>query len=355
MGQVLQFHLRLYQLLGFHGIPLPGDKSPSRIKRRLRAWSLFLLLSLSALILVCLTSGDEFLYQGDMFGCVNDALKFVFAELAMLAIYLETLYSQRHLVHFWWLHAKLTHRVGAVSLRSELRQYRRYLICLYCMILFELLLHLGLWQVLPPDRHLALFWSAYEPLVCLTYMRNVQFVLHMELLREQLAHLEREMGLLAQYSKFASETGRSFPGFEVFLRRSLLQKQRTYSDVYDMYRCFQEAFNFSILAVLLTINIRIAVDCYFMYYTIYNNIANMGESRRCEGIINNYLDFSFLDYVLILPALLEVPAFIYASQSCMVIVPRIAHQLHNIVTDSGCCSFPDLSLQVHLGSHFLII
>jgi len=52
------------------------------------------------------------------------------------------------------------------------------------------------------------------------------------------------------------------------------------------------------------------------------------------------------DYYLILPALLEIPAFIYASQSCMVVVPRIAHQLHNIVTDSGCCSCPDLSLQV---------
>ncbi|KAH8287046.1 hypothetical protein KR054_001309 [Drosophila jambulina] len=327
LGQVLQFHLRLYQLLGFHGISLPGDKSPGRIRTQLRAWSLFLLVSLSALVLVCLTSSDEFLYRGDMFGAANDALKYVFAELAVAAIYLETMTSQRDLVGFWWLHAKLSQRVGVVSLRSELQQYRRYLISLYGMMLFELLMHLGLWQVQPLTRHMALFWMTYEPLVCLTYMRNVQFVLHMELLREQLVHLEREMVLLAQYSKFAWETGRSFPGFEAFLRRSLLQKQRIYNDVYDMFRCFQGAFNYSILAVLLTINIRIAVDCYFMYYTIYNSIPN-------------------IDYYLLLPALLEIPAFIYASQSCMVIVPRIAHQLHSIVTDSGCCSFPDLSLQI---------
>ncbi|KAH8241663.1 hypothetical protein KR038_007399 [Drosophila bunnanda] len=327
LGQVLQFHLRLYQLLGFHGISLPCDKSPGRIRTRLRAWSLFILVSLSAMVVVCLTSNEEFLYRGDMFGCVNDALKYFFAELAVVAIYLETLTSQRNLTGFWCLHAKLSQRVGVVSLRSELLQYRRYLICLYGTMLFELLLHLGLWQVQPLSRHMSLFWMTYEPLVCLTYMRNVQFVLHMELLRQQLAHLEREMVLLAQYSKFANETGRSFPGFEAFLRRSLLQKQRIYSDVYDMFRCFQGAFNFSILAVLLTINIRIAVDCYFMYYTIYNSISN-------------------IDYFLILPALLEIPAFIYASQSCMVIVPRIAHQLHSIVTDSGCCSSPDLSLQI---------
>ncbi|XP_016937252.2 gustatory receptor 8a [Drosophila suzukii] len=328
LGRVLEFHLRLYQVLGFHGLPLPGDGSPARTRRQLMAWSLFLLISLSGLIITCLTSGEEFLYRGDMFGCVNDALKYVFAELAVAAIYLETLSSQRHLANFWWLHAKLGgRRVGAASLRSEFQQYRRYLVSLYGMMCSELLLHLGLWQVQPLTNHMFLFWSSYEPLVCLTYMRNIQFVLHLELLREQLTALERELGLLAEYSRFASETGRSFPGFESFLRRRLLHKQRLYSDVYDMLKCFLGAFNFSILAVLLTINIRIAVDCYFMYYSMYNNVVN-------------------IDYYLILPALLEIPAFIYASQSCMVVVPRIAHQLHNIVTDSGCCSCPDLSLQI---------
>ncbi|EDX17490.1 gustatory receptor 8a [Drosophila simulans] len=328
LGRVLQFHLRLYQVLGFHGLPLPGDGNPTRTRRRLMAWSLFLLISLSALVLTCLFSGDEFLYRGDMFGCANDALKYVFAELAVLAIYLETLSSQRHLANFWWLHFKLGgQKVGLVSLRSEFLQFRRYLIFLYAMMGAEVAIHLGLWQFQALTHHMLLFWSTYEPLVWLTYLRNLQFVLHLELLREQLTGLEREMGLLAEYSRFASETGRSFPGFESFLRRRLVQKQRIYSHVYDMLKCFQGAFNFSILAVLLTINIRIAVDCYFMYYSIYNNV------------INN-------DYYLIVPALLEIPAFIYASQSCMVVVPRIAHQLHNIVTDSGCCSCPDLSLQI---------
>ncbi|KAH8356634.1 hypothetical protein KR084_010982 [Drosophila pseudotakahashii] len=328
LGRVLRFHLRLYQVLGFHGLPLPGDGSPARVRRQLMAWSLFLLVSLSGLIIMCLTSGEEFLYRGDAFGCVNDALKYIFAQLAVVAIYLETLSSQRHLANFWWLHSKLgAQRVGAVSLRSEFQQHRRYLVSLYAMMCAELLLHLGMWQVQPLSNHMFLFWSTYEPLVCLTYMRNIQFVMHLELVREQLTALERELGLLAEYSRFASETGRSFPGFESFLRRRLRQKQLIYSDVYDMLKCFLGAFNFSILAVLLTINIRIAVDCYFMYYSIYNNVAN-------------------IDYYLILPALLEIPAFIYASQSCMVIVPRIAHRLHNIVTDSGCCSCADLSLQI---------
>ncbi|XP_017063951.1 gustatory receptor 8a [Drosophila eugracilis] len=328
LGRVLQFHLRLYQVLGFHGLPLPGDVNPDRIRRQLMAWSLFLLIALSVLIMFCLFSSEEFLYRGDMFGCVNDALKYAFAELAVVAIYVETLSSQRHLANFWWLHHKLGgQKVGSGSLKSECQQYRRYLLSLYIMMGSELLLHLVMWQVQPLSHHMLLFWCTYEPIVCLTYMRNVQFVMHLELLREQLTSLERELGLLAEYSRFASETGRSFRGFESFLRRRLLQKQRIYSDVYDMLKCFQGAFNYSILAVLLTINIRIAVDCYFMYYTVYNNVPN-------------------IDYYLLLPALLEIPALIYASQSCMVIVPRIAHQLHNIVTDSGCCSCPDLSLQI---------
>ncbi|KAH8274228.1 hypothetical protein KR018_009080 [Drosophila ironensis] len=330
-GQVLQWHLRAYQLLGFHGLPLPGDAGPRSFRRRLQLWSLFLLLSLSGLVLYCLTSDDDYLYRGDMFGCTNDALKYAFAELAVVAIYLETLTSQRNLVNFWYLHDKLSHR-GLVlepgGLWGEMLQYKRYLISLYGLIACELLFHLVMWQVQPLSRHMRLFWCTYEPLVCLTYMRNLQFVLHLELLRQQLANLERELTLLAEYSRFAcSGTGRSFPGFHSFLRRRLHQKQRVYNDIWRMFRSFQGAFNFSILAVLLSVNIRIAVDCYFMYYTVYNNVPN-------------------IDYYLIIPALLEIPAFIYASQSCMLLVPRIAHQLHNIVPDSGCCSCPDLSHQI---------
>jgi len=50
---------------------------------------------------------------------------------------------------------------------------------------------------------------------------------------------------------------------------------------------------------------------------------------------------TILDYYLLLTALLEIPAFIYVSQSCMQMVFRIAFQLHNIVV-----STPALSLQV---------
>ncbi|XP_017156987.2 gustatory receptor 8a [Drosophila miranda] len=335
LGRVLHFHLRVYQVLGFHGLPLPGDERPHRTRQLLRAWSLFILMGLSGMVAVCLTSDLEFLYKGDLFGCVNDGMKFIFSELAVLSIYAETMASQRPLARFWWLHGKLNRQQQhaswrlsrPVSIRSELRQYRRYLISLYGILVGEILINIWLWQVQPADMHLILFWSTFEPLVFIMYMRNVQFVLHMELLRQQLAQLERELSLLAEYSRFASLTGRSFKDFGHFLRRRLLQKQCVYNDVHEMYTCFQRAFRFSTLTVLLSIYVRIAVDCYFMYYTIYISIAN-------------------LDYSLILPALFEIPAFIYASQSCMVIVPRIAYQLHNIVTETGCCGFADLSLQI---------
>lgn len=42
-----------------------------------------------------------------------------------------------------------------------------------------------------------------------------------------------------------------------------------------------------------------------------------------------------------LPAMLHIPTFIYFSQSCMQMMPRIAYQLHSIVATS-----PALSLQV---------
>ncbi|ALC49189.1 Gr8a, partial [Drosophila busckii] len=167
-------------------------------------------------------------------------------------------------------------------------------------------------------RQLFLFWCTFQPFVFLAHLRNTQFVLHLELLRQQLLQLERELALLAEYSNFAQR----FDGFECYMRRRLRQQQLNYARIYDMCVCFSSCFSYSVLTVLLMIFIRIAVDCYFMYYTIYNNIDN-------------------IDYYLLLPAILEIPAFIFTSQSCMRLVPRIAFQLHNIL-----CSSSSLSLQL---------
>ncbi|EDW82419.2 uncharacterized protein Dwil_GK25139 [Drosophila willistoni] len=332
LGRVLHYHLRFYQLLGFHGLPLPGDAHPLRTQRCLQIWSFCLMIFLGTLAVFCVCSEDEFIHIGDTFGSFNDVLKYTVGGIAVVSIYVETLISHRHLARFWRLHGLLSDLLPSSTSTSsswwrELRQHWRYLSWFHGLTASELALlaffSLGQGTI---RRHLVLFWTTFQPFVWLTHIRNIQFVLHVELLRQQLKQLAHELNLLAEYSKFANRRA-SFEGFENYLRRQLRQKQLIYDKIYDMYTSFQAAFRYSMLTVLLMIGVRISVDCYFMYYTIYNNIND-------------------IDYLFILPALLEIPAFIYTSRGCMEMLPRIAYKLHSITPGPTSSSYPTLSLQV---------
>ncbi|XP_060662403.1 gustatory receptor 8a [Drosophila nasuta] len=320
IGQLLHSHLRFYQLLGLHGLPLPGDGWPENRAKWFRLFAGCLMIGFTALTVVCLTSSDVFLYQGDAFGWFNDILKYGFAEIAVLSIYAETIWHPWPLARFWQLYAALAPQ-PASTLRLQMRQHWRFLVTLYGTLSLEGLLVCSLASMQVMSRHIVLFWSTFQPFVLIVHLRNTQFVLHLELLRQQLLQLEHELALLAEYSTFASDVA-SFAGFEEYLRRRVRHKQLIYGRIYEMANCFLVAFRYSVITVLLMIYVRIAVDCYFMYYTLYNKI-------------------NIIDYYLLLPAVLEIPAFIYVSQSCMQLMPRIAHQLHSIVITS-----PALSLQI---------
>lgn len=91
IDKVLRFHLRFYQLLGLHGLPLPGDAHPSRQAKLLQLWAGCLLTGFSTITFVCLASDDDYLGHEDAFSCFNDGMKYGFAEMAVLSIYGETL------------------------------------------------------------------------------------------------------------------------------------------------------------------------------------------------------------------------------------------------------------------------
>ncbi|KAM8720713.1 hypothetical protein ACLKA7_006709 [Drosophila subpalustris] len=327
IGQVLQCHLRFYQLLGMHGVPLSGGVQLTAKLWILRLWAGCLLGSFTTGVLMCVTSKDECLYKGDAFGRFNDGLKFGFAEVAVLSIYSESIWQRYPLARFWQLYAALAPS-PAETVRLQLWQHWRFLITIYATIFLESLMITILFSQPGIGHHLVLFWTNFQPFVFVVHLRNTQFVLHLELLRQQLLRLEHELALLVEYSAFASDAA-SFLGYEEYMRRRVRQKQRIYQRIYELYTCFIQSFSYSVLTVLLMIYVRIAIDCYFMYYTIYNDINN-------------------IDYYLLLPAFLEIPAFIHVSQSCMQMVFRIAFQLHSIVVSSYAVSLQvqNFSLQL---------
>lgn len=277
VGQVLHYHLRFYQLLGMHGLPLSeGGHRLHKVKEKiLHCWAVCLASGFTVLVLICMTSDDEYLYQGDRFSYFNDGLKYSFAELAVLTIYIETLQQRKHLARFWQLYGTVAPS-PAGTVRGQLVQHFRYLLVFYGINSLEIAILVIVRCVNTMWNQLVLFWCTFQPFVFVVHWRNSQFHLHLELMRQQLVQLERELTLLADYSAFASD-GASFKGFEDYLRRRVRQKQLIYMRIYELYNCFNQSFGYSVLTVLLMIYVRVVVDCYFMYYTIYNNVENIGR------------------------------------------------------------------------------
>lgn len=280
LGPVLHYHLRFYQLLGMHNLPLTEEKGMWQLWHRvegkiLPCWSVCLVSTFTVLLLFCMTSDDEYLYRGDRFGYFNDGLKYAFAEVAVLTIYVEGLSQREHLARFWQLYQALSPMPAIGTVRRQLIKHFRFLISFYGITSLEIAIICLLFRVQIMSRHVMLFWITFQPFVFAVHLRNLQFQLHLELIRQQLVQLEREVSLLSDYSAFASNAA-SFKGFENYLRRRVRQNQLIYTRIYKLCTCFTQSFSYSVLTVLLMIYVRVAVDCYFMYYTIYTNIDNVG-------------------------------------------------------------------------------
>lgn len=281
LGPVLHYHLRFYQLLGMHNLPLTEERGTWHLWHRVEAkilpyWSVCLVSIFTVLVLFCMTSEDEYLYRGDRFGYFNDGLKYTFAEVAVLTIFVEGLRQRKHLAHFWQLYQALSPVPAVGTVRRQLMQHFRFLVSFYGITSLEIVIICVLRCVQIMSRHVMLFWLTFQPFAFAVHLRNLQFQLHLELIRQQLVQLEREVSLLSDYSAFASNAA-SFKGFENYLRRRVRQKQLFYARIYELYTSFTRSFGYSVLTVLLMIYVRVAVDCYFMYYTIYSNINNVGK------------------------------------------------------------------------------
>lgn len=304
IDQVLRFHLRCYQLIGMHGLPLSSDVYPRQKSKLLNLWAGCLLTGFSGVVYMCLTSDDDFLYQGDNFSYFNDAMKFGFAEMAILSIYWETLSSQRvHLACFWQLYEALAATFKATpsvrTLRQQLLQHWRFLLIFYGTLLLELALLCVYVLMQEISRHLLLFWITFQPFVLVVHLRNTQFVLHLDLLRQELLQLECELILLVEYSGFAKDSA-SFAGFDEYLRRRVREKQMIYERINEQCTCFTRGFSYSVLTVLLMIYIRITVDCYFFLYTTFNNIINLGKYLLSPSFLCSYsLSFALSSHRLL--------------------------------------------------------
>ncbi|XP_018792278.1 PREDICTED: gustatory receptor 8a [Bactrocera latifrons] len=314
---VVRLHIRFFQLIGCFDVSLHGHAKVQRVtEQRLVTLTLLLLLLFFVTTVNTFLRPTEFLYTANRFGYFNDVLKVCIAQLTVFIIYMETVLGRHALRNFWQRYA-LLNKINADKFKSsndnwrvQLKTYRRFLCIFYGITLFDVSIEVVFHIMRPANRNLLLFWTMFTPFMYMAHFRNMQIILHIEIIRHELKKLRHDIGLLAAYTSF-SRLIVPFAGFERYVRHKLAEKQLVYQRIYEMLYDFQRAFSMSSMAVLLMIYVRVVVDAYFMFLSYSSG-------------------WQILENLLLLPAYLEIPALLLTSQKCMNEVKFIAFELHNI-------------------------
>lgn len=289
---VVRLHIRFFQLIGCFDVSLHDHSKVQRLtEQRLVTWTVLLLLTFSVTTMNTFLRSAEFLFTANRFGYFNDVLKVCIAQLTVFVIYMETVLRRRALRSFWQRYAMLN-KIAADKFkekndnwRSQLHTYRRFLCFFYGITLFDISIEAVFHTMRPADRNLLLFWAMFTPFIYMAHFRNMQIILHIEMIRLELQKLRHDIGLLAAYTSFARRIV-PFAGFERFVRHKLAEKQLVYQRIYEMLYYFQRAFSMSTMAVLLMIYVRVVVDAYFMF-------LNESSASQILGIHVNYIYLNF--------------------------------------------------------------
>ncbi|KNC32520.1 putative gustatory receptor 8a [Lucilia cuprina] len=313
---ILRIHMRIFRIVGFCGLSMNDDfKRKINIERWLTLWSIFLLIIFNIVTLVTFLGDDDYLFTNDLFGYFNDILKVVFADIAVTIAYLEAIFKREHYHKFWLIYDRLQTELeskGKSLNLKDLWKNRRFLVIFYTIIIMEIVAIIWFVNFQTTTRHVLLFCIIFTPFTYAVHLRNMQFIFYIEIIRLELVKLQEDLNLLVDYSRFMAY-GCTFRGFEEFLRKKLLDKQKTYQMIFEMFEHFQNGFGFSIIAVILMIYVHVLVDAYFAYYAIY-----------CH--------FDTTEIILFIPACFQIPVFLITSKNCMDVVKLITFNLHSIVS-----------------------
>lgn len=323
---ILRFHIKIFHALGYCTINFRDNPSP-RTERWLRLWSFLLLVFFNICALVALFCHTDVLYTGDRFGLFNDILKVVFGNIAVTTSYIETILKHSHVYRFWLIYSQLQEKTNKnygekFSCLEEIRRNRRFLTMFYVTLGSEIVVTMVFFHYQIIDRQLLLFWSFFSPFVYMVHLRNMQFIFHIELIRQELVKLQEDLALMVYYSR-CHAYGAGFRGFKKFLRSKIAEKQKFYELIYEMLEIFQNSFGFSIIGVILMIYVRTLVDSYFVYYSTYVGWQKYGTGNileiRCRLILL-VIRYIVSAYLLYIPSLMQIPMFLITSKCCMDVV-----------------------------------
>lgn len=310
ISPILRWHFNMFRAFGNAPISFRTNHKAAILEESL--WILYNVVTLTlftALTIVVFSHSEVFLYTKDGFGYFVDSIKLIVTFITLSITLSETILQRRKLKQFWIIFAALAkcRHMHRAPLWHQIREYRFFLLWLYGLTLLCWILEgiFGLTVIKSPTNLIYWFWLMFLPYVYALRYRDLNFVFYIELIRKELKQLEKELGLLVAYTEFGQNC-RAFDRFNEFIRENLLQKQKIYMQIYDMVECFKKSSGCSLMAGYLKCYIRIVVDCYWVFWSIYQNMEDLSKNKKLifistlwclvNALISQYFVFVFAEH-----------------------------------------------------------
>ncbi|XP_055842745.1 gustatory receptor 8a [Episyrphus balteatus] len=303
IGSVLLWVIYIFRIFGFCPISIHQNPQKNSLKAKfILLWSFIVLAAYNTLILTVYTNYSIFLYIEERFALFNDTLKVTVTCISFNVSAIQSLTSRMHERNFWKFYIKLRSfrrpLVENMTFWEQLGEHWSFIWKFGGLLVINIVFHVSyalLYTTMP--YQLQMFWIMYTPFTIVIGIRNAQYILYMNLIRLEVKSLNKDLDTLVEFTNmhFSYET---FPHFEEFVRRRLVEKQRIYQLIFEMNECFQKACNWSMVFHLLRGYTRMLVDGYYCAWSVISTgfLLNYDEDDPLEFVF--WLAYSTYTYLL---------------------------------------------------------
>lgn len=258
VSRMLYITLIYFKCWGF-GCELPKSSS----SKGSRQFTCNVALAIAVYHLCCLVCNaitvihfnSSIFYSRELLGMVNDAIKYCCSVLAYGSIVIESYFKRHALRKFWCLFNDIdTHYKRQADL-----SYRRYFIVFIAFFLMTIALEVNLLQRIVYNQQSFQFWCLFLGLLIMGRTRMLQYVLFVEIIRQQVAVLKTQ---LESVGKLHRDEG--------LCVKRLRWTQNYYRLIYEMSEAMNEFFGWSQFTVILQSFTILVVDFNWTYWRIYN-------------------------------------------------------------------------------------
>lgn len=311
-----------FQLMGMCPLPLNFSTNNGTVKffrNIFIAWSLFNIICVASLAVVCFFLNDKLFLKHDTIGRFNDILKFSTTILTHLTILIESLCTRDQQRSIWQKFQIVDQNFSKIDIDVIERNkifYRKFVIKFFLWFGLAAIAEIFIISFIRDDTQYQRYWFLTIISLVISRSRHLQQNLYVDMLTFRFKIIKKELKEIVKQSQKDP-----FSQKEEIYNKILLTKvkyiKEMYNILWEISVHINKGFGLSQLANLMQNFIQLTSDLYWIYSALYkNNFTNIGV--LILGLIPT---FSILTILL------------FSCEKCLREVKLIGFLIHNIEKD----------------------